>query len=1284
MRVPTKPLSSLRLAASRLAGFLVLIALLALALPARALAAGPADASGLSALEAALQRRIDSFHPQGRGQLAEKRQLEAALARLQTYAGLLESYRSLQEDQWTAATADAQTLVAVAVRITRSKTRDTGIREHVEAVRRTLDDFALEARQTALTSIPLLLTPTTQQAIEVRVGKGDELRSEALEAWPVDFGAGARTLTQAILHQHRVAVLGVEEVMAEAVRFPVDVEPGEVTVPIGEEPTASEPFELDVQAALTRTVPELTIAVRAVSVEQVTTARGTQSPRSQATIGVKTFRNVDPEDTLEPITVEVPPFADEQRVIHAGVLGYGGGGVDIDYDTAVVGSGGNFVTVFERNQGGIEAWHATAKLEIPAQFAQAEGSKLGSVAISGDTIVVGDINHDAIPGGVKSGAAFVFQRDAAGGWAFVQRLAPEFENPFFLDDVFGGVVDISGDRIVVGSLGHINLNHYLGAAYVFARNEGGSDAWGMTQAIYNRESEGDFGYAVAIDGNFLVIGSPGTMQNPTSVAEVHVYYYEGEWFRYGIQRMQGSNFGSSLAIDESIGILVVGAPDYDVLKGAVVVYNMLTTSSQRGGWPEWMLQAPSPSGGDRYGHSVAISSAADDLGGSMILVGSPGHDDAGSAYVYVHGHVPGCPPVPVDPKDSNPWGLLARRVSDAPQDGALFGRDLAISPAHVSNVLVDGQSMEIQVPATFLVNETQYYDGSGWPGKAHILNGMDPVIAGEYQLAIEVDPHHRVLEMSGGAETNNLQLTDTKISVCVPALDQPDLSVLSAELVPKENGVGFIIGDVQGNQITPAGLNVTVQMTGSFDGPLRDVYLKTVLIYDGGEIEGKVKDPVTGEHTAESLRLPDMFSGDTVSVHMDVEYQGFEAPLGNSKVILDVQVYGRGDIDGDNDKWTLVDQNWTAIDITGCNSSSMYGKQMGNDEFNVAIDFQGSLGGVTPSARGDVGPGIENGAVGSLSAEAGFSVFGYDVNDVVDFHVLAERDPICVSEIGTGYSLFEASLEVLGYTIYSVGPYDSFSVLDFVILPEGLELEDPPGTGFKMVKEFSKDQSFPDRDKEDCCLPSGSILELTEAECCTLGGFLEQAQCGPHAPAAGPCRELPRLGRTFFPAGVPVDVDAAAEGEIGLELGIEVSDNMTFNVNPYVSLGVSLDVKVPGGSPIHAGVKGELTLIKDDFNIASGLFLEVLRQDDDVQICMTQGYKVENTISFLSGKIVAYAVYPWFELWDGFYLARSEFDIINWNAPFGVKSVIADETNGPCTLIPESPIYCPTGKQVVR
>ncbi|MBY0508383.1 MAG: hypothetical protein K2X03_31015 [Bryobacteraceae bacterium] len=157
------------------------------------------------------------------------------------------------------------------------------------------------------------------------------------------------------------------------------------------------------------------------------------------------------------------------------------------------------------------------------------GDRFGwSVAISGDTVVVGATfeasngTGQADNSAIRAGAAYVFTR-SAGVWS--QQAYLKASNPDIGDD-FGSSVAISGDTVVVGAYGEdsnatgVNGNQAdnsasgAGAAYVFTRSAG---VW--SQQAYLKASNPDigdgFGSSVAISGDTVVVGANDEDSNGT-------------------------------------------------------------------------------------------------------------------------------------------------------------------------------------------------------------------------------------------------------------------------------------------------------------------------------------------------------------------------------------------------------------------------------------------------------------------------------------------------------------------------------------------------------------------------------------------------------------------------------------------------------------------------------------------------------------------------------------------------------------------------------------------------
>lgn len=1261
MKSPTRVLLSCSLVG-------VLAAVSPVSVLGAATSSSPVQAPTLARLEAELVRRIAEIPiPPSRANRNEAARLADALVRLRSYAGRLTSYAALAPEDWEAARQDLGTLSSVAVLVGKSWTADALVLGQIVAVRDTFDRFGLEVRQAALGTSPLLRSEGVRALVAKLVEEGDRLRARGLASWGGDLGAGARELAEAAVRQQEADVLGVRQLALEAEERPIDLEPMDV-VSMEPEPNASAPFHVLATVQLNEPTPELTIAVRAIAADA-----GTRPVPWQATIGLETLRDVPPGMLTSPITVAVPPFAEEEVVRMPGEDTFGGGGLihsvgfdcDIDGDTAVVGAplsffptGPHWVSVLERNQGGFNAWGETARLHVAGSaLPPSDSSGFGrAVAIAGNTIVVGAPL-------LGTGRVYVFERAEGGTWELVATLTP---SDGVSGDQFGAAVDISGDRVVVGAPEHDSCDdgcdeRNRGSAYVFERDLGGPDAWGQSinlfeglDAFFGHDPNFlDFGHAVAIDGDRIVVGDPTTgIAGAFGFKLVSGTWTPTQWFFDPHLDFQTSHhFGAAIAI--SGRTLAIGSPQHDFPgasdAGAVFFFelddDLLPEATKT-------VNAPVPRADERFGSAVALSDAADEER-QMLVVGAPGHRPreivgAGSAYVFVRGHAPGCPPVP----QPGGWGLLGRRSSDVPTTSGRFGSAVAVSSAKV----VDDQGLERTVsPTSILVGEPNVLL-DGLFGGAHVFTGMDPILAGEYLLAIEVDPFDRIPEFAGPNAEENLHITPTPVRVCVESL-QPDLLVTSVELVPIDEmtGAGFVISDQNGNQLTPAGLNVTVRLAGGFDGTLAGARLSTQLLgLAGAPVLGGFLNPATGVYEPD-FPLPDMTLGDELSLHLDVRYQGPMLSMGNYDVEVVATItppLGVVELDTTNNTLLQPGLDYTVLEFEDCNFAEMYRKQMGNNDINVTLGLSGSL---ALAASLDEIPGhdlypnpvAEHGAIGALSGGLNLTLMGHDLGPLVRFRALVERDPVYEYDpilypfMDDGYGFVGIDLAFRSNPfgppeiLFALGPYDSID-LEMIPpnqLPEGLERVDG---GFQY----------------------------------TLSGLQKQKKV--------------EKEKTFYPGGVPVTVKGEAQGRIGLDLVFEVTDRVKFDIVPLVEFTATASLEVGDCDFTCVGAEGELTLIADTFAVTSGLGItvttvtdaggEVTDQSFGAQAC----FQIENEIQLLAGEIKAFAVYPWFR-WCrgpfgirfpcGVYIRKSEFEIIDWDGLLYTQTLVDESTSGCCVRV---------------
>ena len=326
---------------------------------------------------------------------------------------------------------------------------------------------------------------------------------------------------------------------------------------------------------------------------------------------------------------------------------------------------------------GFSAWGPNEIQKILASDGVADDQFGVSVAIDGDTAIVGAYMDDGIVS--NSGAAYVFIR-SGGVWTQQAKLLAV---DGAADDNFGISVAIDGDTAIVGAY-LVDDNDTIppvldiGAAYVFKRTAG---VWAQQAkllpepwAVENRNHH--FGWSVAIDGGTAVVGANNAnLSRRSGIGAVYVFVESGAtWTQQ--QKLQifysspddpveSGSFGNSVSISENT--LIVGVPEdsrdtYNI--GRAYVFTRTD-----GVWtPEATLLADDGADFDYFGWSVAID-------GDTAVVGAYLDDesavDSGSAYVFT--------------RSDDVWTQETKLISVDSAANDQFGNSVAISG---DNILV--------------------------------------------------------------------------------------------------------------------------------------------------------------------------------------------------------------------------------------------------------------------------------------------------------------------------------------------------------------------------------------------------------------------------------------------------------------------------------------------------------------------------------------------------------------------------------------------------------------------
>ncbi len=183
------------------------------------------------------------------------------------------------------------------------------------------------------------------------------------------------------------------------------------------------------------------------------------------------------------------------------------------------------------------------------------GDRLGNaVAIEGNLAVV-CAEQDDNAKGQDAGSAFVFRYNGA-SWVLEKQLIASDGKAF---DRFGCSVAIDGDRIVVGAREKDGIGTNSGGTYVFRYN---GSQW-VEEAILQASdmaSLDEFGSAVDIDGNTIMVGAQKDPVNIWNSGSVYVYRFNGtswvETQRFFPQpAVDLAYFGASIALDGDTAVV---------------------------------------------------------------------------------------------------------------------------------------------------------------------------------------------------------------------------------------------------------------------------------------------------------------------------------------------------------------------------------------------------------------------------------------------------------------------------------------------------------------------------------------------------------------------------------------------------------------------------------------------------------------------------------------------------------------------------------------------------------
>lgn len=196
-----------------------------------------------------------------------------------------------------------------------------------------------------------------------------------------------------------------------------------------------------------------------------------------------------------------------------------GTSVKIDTDYAVVtaiadSSYHGAAFVYHKNEGGPDNWGEYAKLTATdGEDYDYFGS---SASIWGNYIAIGADSDD--DNGVHAGAVYIY-KNIEGTWSQIKKI---LASDGIDHDNFGSSLSMSNEYIVVGAYAN---DYSKGKAYIFNRDEGGTDNWGEQAILYASDAAwGDyFGNSVSMTNDYILIAASADDDNGSDSGSIYIF-----------------------------------------------------------------------------------------------------------------------------------------------------------------------------------------------------------------------------------------------------------------------------------------------------------------------------------------------------------------------------------------------------------------------------------------------------------------------------------------------------------------------------------------------------------------------------------------------------------------------------------------------------------------------------------------------------------------------------------------------------------------------------------------
>ncbi len=210
-----------------------------------------------------------------------------------------------------------------------------------------------------------------------------------------------------------------------------------------------------------------------------------------------------------------------------------------------------------------------------------------------------------------------------------------------LNDRYGAAIAIESETIMVGAPTDDNLANNAGVVFVYTRDNTSSFTESQILTAPTGAEFDRFGEAIAIDGDWAVIGAPYNDTGDADSGSAYIYHRNStsglwEFHTELFPTIQGNSFRFGNAVAINSGTIAIGAPLGYIIPDGVYRSGVVYLYEYDGCSDTWfqvqILEADDANHHDEFGSAVALV-------GSRLLVGAPLDDDSGSStgsvYVYV-------------------------------------------------------------------------------------------------------------------------------------------------------------------------------------------------------------------------------------------------------------------------------------------------------------------------------------------------------------------------------------------------------------------------------------------------------------------------------------------------------------------------------------------------------------------------------------------------------------------------------------------------------------------------